>query len=162
MSRYTLVGVLVMSLLVLMSSTLVRGQYITPEVVNSAGLTFNTNNQYFDMAVGEVAITTLSIGQSAVTQGFLQPISMFFPCSDIKLIYYPNPVIKEITIIAAGCDLELDYVEAYDTYGKKVLEGTTLDNTIDLSTIGVGVYLLRAFNKDRVAIGTVKIVKTTI
>lgn len=162
MSRYTLVGALFITSLVLITSSVVRGQHIKPQVLNTAGFTFKADNQYFDMSVGELAITTLSIGQSSITQGFLQPISLFFPCSEVKLIYYPNPVIKEITIIAAGCDLELDYVKAYDMFGKVVLEGATLDNKIDLSNIGVGVYLLRAYNKERQAIGTVKIVKTTV
>ena len=160
--RYTLVGALLITLLGLIDSHVVHGQYLSPEVINVSGLSYSTGEDYFDMSVGEVAVTTLSIGQSSITQGFLQPISLFSPCSDITLIYYPNPVIKDITIIAAGCDLELDFIQAYDMFGKLVLEGPAIDNTIDLTTIGVGVYLLRAYDKKRVAIGTVKIVKTTV
>jgi hypothetical protein len=148
--------------LLILSLPAVNAQRLAPEVINSGAFIYNAGDQYFDMSVGEIAITTIKEGQSVITQGFLQPISLFIPCTEFDLVYYPNPVINEVTIIATGCDLELDFVEAYDLFGKKVLSGGTIDNKIDLSTIGVGVYLLRAYTNERREIGTIKIVKTSI
>lgn len=149
-------------ILLMFGSLTIKAQRLSPEVVNSAAFIYSSGDRYFDMSVGEIAISTISGGQSVITQGFLQPISLYTPCAEFTLAYYPNPVINEITISASGCDLELDFVEAYDLFGKIVLSGATIDNKIDLSTIGVGVYLLRAYTEERQEIGTVKIVKTSI
>ena len=144
-----------------MGATL-QAQTITPEVQNVLALSSSIDGQYFDTSLGEIGTSTVSNGNYTITQGFLQPIELFRPCADFTLEYFPNPVLKEFTIIATGCDLELAYVEAYDTYGQLVLEGSTVENKINMENVGVGVYLIRAFDASGQAIGTVKIVKTTI
>ena len=139
-----------------------HAQSITLEVQNVLALSISGNGQYFDMSVGEVGTSSISNGSYTITQGFLQPIELFRPCAQFTLEYYPNPVQKEVTIIATGCDLELTYVEAYDTFGQLVLAGRTVENKVNMANVGIGVYLLRAYDGTGQAIGTVKIVKTTI
>ena len=157
-ARRLLLGILC----ILFSMSAARAQRLTPEVITAGAFMYSSGNQYIDMAVGELVITTISGGQSVITQGFLQPISLSVPCNEFTLVYYPNPVQNELTIESSGCDLVLDFVEAYDLFGKIVLSGTTIDNKIDLSNIGVGVYLLRAYAKDHREIGSFKIIKTAI
>ncbi len=137
-------------------------QQLSPQVTYAPGFGYKQQAVFVDMSVGELAITTISTAGQTITQGFLQPIKLSVPCSDAKLAYYPNPVISTITLAATDCDLLVDYVEAYDLFGKLVLQTTTVDNVADLSAIGVGVYLLRAYTADRQLLGVAKIVKTTI
>lgn len=151
-----------MLILLLVTVPFTYAQSITPEVQNVMALSITGSGQYFDMSVGEVGTSTISNESYSITQGFLQPIELFRPCADFTLEYYPNPVQKEVTIIATGCDLELAYVEAYDTFGQLVLVGSTVENKVNMANVGVGVYLLRAYDGTGQAIGTVKIVKTTI
>ena len=137
-------------------------QEITPQLIAGSGWMVNIGNQQYDMSVGELGVTTISNGTYTITQGFQQPIDLFTPCAEFQLNYYPNPVGNRITIISTGCDLELGFVEAYDTFGKIIASGTTEGNEVDLSELGLGVYLLRAYTVDMQAIGVVKIVKSTI
>ena len=137
-------------------------QQITPELSASWGWFANIDDQQFDMSVGELGTTTITNGSYTITQGFHQPIDLFTPCAEFQLSYYPNPVRDRITILSTGCDLELGFIEAYDTFGKIISSGATEGNQVDLTALGVGVYLLRAYTVDMQAIGTVKIVKTTI
>jgi hypothetical protein len=149
-------------ILLLFTQLLTHAQSITPEVQNVMALSLNGSGKYIDMSVGEIGTSTISNENYTITQGFLQPIELFRPCTEFVLEYYPNPVQKEVTIISTGCDLVLAYVEAYDTFGQLVLAGSTLENKVNMENVGVGVYLLRAYDVTGQAIGTVKIVKTTI
>jgi len=139
-----------------------HAQQLSPQVTYASGFGFSQQEVFVDMSVGELAITTISTAGQTITQGFLQPIKLSVPCSDAQLAYYPNPVISTITLAATDCDLLVDYIEAYDLFGKLVLQTATVDNVADLSSIGVGVYLLRAYTADRQLLGVAKIVKTTI
>ena len=59
------------------------------------------------------------------------------------------------------CDLSIEYAEVYDLFGKNVLEGTVVDNSMDLSELGVGVYIIRAYNSVQQVVGSLKIIKIT-
>ena len=139
----------------------VQAQKLTPTVTDAYGYRFSRQGTYVDMSVGELAVTTIGSAATVITQGFLQPISIEQPCDNPTLVYYPNPVTKTMTLSATDCDVYVNYVEAYDLFGKAVLASPTNNNQVDLSPIGVGVYILRAYAEDGRLIGTVKIIKIT-
>ena len=138
------------------------GQQIESAVINNFGTTLTVNQLTFDAAVGELATTTIQADGYAITQGFLQPVDLKTPCGDVVLKAFPNPVTVGMKIYAEGCDLEVVSVMAYDLFGKLVYEGRLTDNQVNLSSIGVGVYLIRAYNQDNQIVGAVKIIKSTI
>lgn len=137
-------------------------QKIDAQVFNGFGASQVNGNRNYDISVGEMAVSTITANGYYITQGFLQPIDLKLPCGDVELIAFPNPVVEEMTIYAEGCDIEVEKVKTYDLFGKMVYEGHTLNNKINFSSIGVGVYLVRTFNKDEQELGVVKILKTTI
>jgi hypothetical protein len=67
-----------------------------------------------------------------------------------------------LKIYAEGCDIDVASVKTYDLFGKLVYVGKPVDNQINFSSIGVGVYLVRAFNENDRVVGVVKIIKSTI
>ncbi len=98
----------------------------------------------------------------SITQGFLQPIDLKQPCGDVVLRAFPNPVVKGMRIYAEGCDIDIAHIKTYDLFGKLVYEGKPINNQVNFSSIGVGVYLVRAYNQHNQVVGVVKIIKTTI
>lgn len=139
-----------------------KAQKVSAEVFNGWGKTFKVSSHTYDGSIGESSITTLKAGGYVITQGFLQPIDLKVPCGNVVLKTFPNPVLSELKIYAEGCDVEVAIVQAYDLFGKLVYQGEPLKNEIDLSGIGVGVYLIRAFDSNENVLGVVKVLKTTI
>ena len=139
-----------------------NSQIVTPAVTDTHSYNYGRNGVYIDMSIGELAITTLTSSTQIITQGFLQPIYIEQPCEIPELVYYPNPVLDRITIEAIECDVYVEYIKAYDLFGKLVLTAEAKENTIDLTSIGVGVYLLRVFANDSQILGTIKIIKITV
>ena len=137
-------------------------QDVKSNVLNGFGTTVLTQEITFDASVGELAVSTFKAEGVSLTQGFLQPISLKTPCGNVVLQAFPNPVLSGIRVYAEGCDVEISFIKTYDLFGKLVLEGKPVDNQIDFSSIGVGVYLVRAYNLNDQVIGVVKIVKATI
>jgi len=140
----------------------VSAQIVTPAVTDTHSYNYGKNGVFIDMSIGELAITTLTSSSQIITQGFLQPISIEQPCDIPELVYYPNPVRDKITIEATDCDVSVAYIIAYDLFGKLVLEADASENTVDLASIGVGVYLIRVFANDAQLLGTLKIIKITV
>jgi len=140
----------------------VQAQKLSPTVTDAVGYRFSQGGTYVDMSVGELAVTTISASGNVITQGFLQPIKIEQPCATPTLVYYPNPVVRTMTLAATDCDVVVTYIEAYDLFGKEVLVAPATNNEVDLSPIGVGVYLLRAYAEDGQLLGTVKIIKITV
>lgn len=137
-------------------------QYVSASVFNGFGHSITVSNQTFDVSIGEMASSTFESGGYFITQGFLQPISLKVPCNNVQLRAFPNPVIAELSIIAEGCDLQIANVKTYDLFGKLVYEGRPINNQLNLSNVGVGVYLVRAYNINNEVVGVVKIMKATI
>ncbi len=139
-----------------------NAQQVSSSVLNGFGGSASIQGQTYDSSLGELAISTIQAGGYIITQGFLQPIDLKVACGDVVLKSFPNPVVSEITIFAEGCDVEVASVKTYDLFGKLVHEGNTMNNKISFSSIGVGVYLVRAYTKNNQVVGVVKILKTTI
>lgn len=157
-----IVIVLLLTFLLANIAAVTYAQHLSSNVVNGFGSTITAQKITFDSSLGELAVSTITAGGYAITQGFLQPIDLKIPCGDVTLLAFPNPVLLEMTIFADGCDIEVASVKTYDLFGKLVYEGIPVNNKINFSSIGVGVYLVRAFDNDNQVVGVVKILKSTI
>ncbi len=154
-------GIRVLFLLVAISK-IGYGQQINSQVVDSFGASISVEGLTFDTTIGELATTTITGNGYAITQGFLQPIDLKIPCGDVVLKAFPNPVTVGMKIYAEGCDIEVASIKTYDLFGKLVYVGKPVNNQINFSSIGVGVYLVRAYNQSNQVVGVVKIIKSTI
>jgi hypothetical protein len=134
-------------------------QFIAPQINSSGNLSYLSPEQYVDMSIGELAITTLEGSDNIITQGFLQPIRIDQPCATPELTYYPNPVVDMMELKAVDCDVQIGMVEAVDLFGKSSLIAYPVENVVDLTAIGVGIYILKVFNTSQQLIGSIKIVK---
>lgn len=148
-----------LALVMILASFSASAQIVSPTVTDSHSYNYSKNGVFVDMSIGELAITTIESSSQIITQGFLQPINIEYPCDVPELIYYPNPVVDVITIEATECDVHVAYIEAFDLFGKSVLIADATENSIDLAPIGVGVYLVRVFASDNQLLGTIKIIK---
>lgn len=136
-----------------------QGQQIKSSVLGTSGAFFKGNTSFIDEVVGEAAVTTIRNEGVIITQGFLQPIELKIPCLDEPLLAFPNPASDRLTLSSEGCDLVVDHVVAFDLFGRRVLDHPVLENDLDLTGLGIGVYLIRAMSNSDQLVGTVKIVK---
>lgn len=115
-------------------------------VLNSSGGTLQNATHTLEYAVGEVAITTYTNAQQALTQGVLQPKMEIIPIDkgwddNVHLIVYPNPATSEVFI-------ETDYatfdeITVFDKAGKAIFSRPFTTQSIDMKTLASGTYVLR-------------------
>lgn len=112
------------------------------QVTNLAGFDISVKDFIVTSSIGEPAILTLSNDNFILTQGFLQP--EILPCKDLSFSYYPNPAESEITIEAFGCEVQVQGMELYDSWGRTItLITSTKDNKVQLGNISPGVYFIK-------------------
>ncbi len=162
MSRFLFLSGIRVLLLLILISKVGHGQKISSQVIDSFGTSISLEGLTFDTTVGELATTTIAGNGYTITQGFLQPIDLKVPCGNVVLKAFPNPVTERLKIYAEGCDIEVASIKTYDLFGKLVYVGKPVNNQINFSSIGVGVYLVRAYNQNDRVVGVVKIIKSTI
>ncbi len=112
------------------------------QVTNLAGFDISVTDFIVTSSIGEPAILTLSTSNFILTQGFLQP--EILPCKDLSFSYYPNPAKSEITIEAFGCEVQVQGMELYDSWGRTItLITPTKDNKVQLGDLSPGVYFIK-------------------
>lgn len=114
-----------------------------------------------EYAVGEIAIATMS-GTPSVTQGLLQPHYLITATNDIFDIHYtikcyPNPVKDELII-------ETDYpdfstAELYNALGQRLLTQPFNGQSVNMSGISTGSYVLYLVSKEKSITKPIKIIK---
>lgn len=133
-------------------------QQVDQYVINLAGLDFEFAGVTFEYSIGESVTTTISNGNTTITQGFLQPeIDIVIPCEDLVLNFFPNPVQERLYITDIFCGYELGEVEVIDLFGKTILIKEATEGFIDLSGLANGIYLVRVQSTDQTKMGTFKV-----
>jgi len=153
---------LLFSTIILVSISITKGhsQAVKPNVINTAGFMKNVADGFISISIGEFAVKTLEGTSLIITQGFLQPETEL-PCSNFELDYFPNPVTDFITIRDAECGLPIHDVEVIDLFGKSLFRTTLTNRRADFRSLGVGIFIIRAFSESGSILGTFKIVKIT-
>jgi Predicted extracellular nuclease len=119
---------------------------------------FIISNELFDEYIDRSAMQEVSVAQNIYnffrTTSDHIPVSALFNFSvtadgigDIKysdnsLQIYPNPVIDELKIKSSN-QTDNSIVEIYDLTGKQLFFGKTENNTINVSTLSTGIYILK-------------------
>ncbi len=105
-------------------------------------------------------VSTLSEGSIIVTQGFLQP-NRYNPCAEVKVTFFPNPTVKEITVEASGCEAQIESLDFYNSWGQHLANlPRPKNNKIDLGHFAPGMYLVQ-INLSKGIPQLIKIIKTS-
>ena len=139
-------------LLFLVLSTAAMGQSDSPFMLGSAGSSATVGDITIMWTVGEFAVSTLTNGESVITQGFHQPsdktTSVPSVVSTLPIVSVrPNPVSDELFIDLPESSRSGVQVELVDMLGQQVLVGSSESGDasvrLDVSTIPSGVYAVR-------------------
>lgn len=128
------------------------------QVTNMAGFDISVPDFIVTSSIGEPAILTFTNSNLILTQGFLQP--EILPCKDLTFSYYPNPAKGEITIEAFGCEVQIQFMDLYDTWGRKITSiMPSKDNKVQLGDISPGAYFIKILltNGDSKSIKIIKV-----
>lgn len=129
------------------------------QVTNMAGFDMSVTDFIVTSSIGEPAIFTLTGSNLILTQGFLQP--EIIPCKNLDFSYYPNPAKGEIIVEAMGCEVQVQTMELYDSWGRKIsVIKPTKDNKVQLGDISPGVYYIKILLTNTES-KTIKIVKVS-
>jgi len=133
-------------IIAILSSSVLQAQHLSPQVIGSAGGSFNTANTTMDMTVGEVAIETYT-NNTILTQGFQQgnlKVETVVIEIEEEIKIYPNPTTSIIIIeVERVGDAELVLIDAL---GKTVLKGEMKNQQkkeLDLRQLAEGNYFLQ-------------------
>lgn len=129
------------------------------QVTNMAGFDISGTDFIVTSSIGEPAIFTLTGPNIILTQGFLQP--EIPPCNNVNFSYYPNPAKGEIIVEANGCEVQVQTMELYDSWGRKItVIKPSKDNKVQLGDISPGVYYIKILMTNTES-KTIKIVKVS-
>ena len=129
------------------------------QVTNMAGFDISVTDFIVTSSIGEPAIFTLTGSNLILTQGFLQP--EILPCKNLDFSYYPNPAKGEIFVEANGCEVQVQAMELYDSWGRKItVIKPSRDNKVQLGDISPGVYYIKILLTNTES-KTIKIVKVS-
>ena len=125
-------------------------QPASPELVSSAGDSFNNTSYQLDWSIGECVTLTHSAGTYVITQGFHQDSYKITTSidnlygSEINITVYPNPTTNLVCLQVESSKAEsLQYILS-DINGKILQNAEVLNNIVQLnfSTYTSGVYFL--------------------
>jgi len=132
------------------------GQSVS-HTVNSSGGTAINSNMLHEWSIAEMAlITTLTAPEVVLTQGLLQPVQTTLSISNpsgpkSKLSVYPNPAEETINFSITNIEGAMVDYKLMSITGQTILQGEsigqsdTLNQSINISRLSSGTYLLRVF-----------------
>ncbi len=126
-------------------------QSISPEVIASAGDSFQSNTVQLDWTIGELAIHSLSNTDQSLTEGFHQPYFTLTPISELplalgQLALFPNPTADLLALEMTFEQEQHIELQLFDRQGKLVwtaqYTGRVLREQISLKEFANGAYFL--------------------
>jgi hypothetical protein len=140
-------------------------QSISNQVLASSGNHFSGANHQLSWTLGEPVISTFSVGNSVLTQGFHQPYNQVFtsvnsPSENLALQVFPNPCEANLTIkFSSTATVE---VNLCDVLGKQLLSHSVRESQnaeLDMSVFAHGIYLLEVKSSSGQLLQLIKILK---
>ncbi len=146
----------------------INAQSSNPEVVSSAGETYQGNSMQIDWTLGELAITSIQNSSQQITQGFHQTNYTITSVNELpqkigKITVFPNPTSDKIEIqlnFAQAKDVKIQLV---DLNGRLIWSteqnGSQIEQIKDLTNLSNGSYFLNFLIEDSQYSQTFKIQK---
>lgn len=131
----------ILNTIVLLAIIQVQAQSIERQVIGVGGLTLSKDAITLDFTIGETIVTTISQGNSILTQGFHQipfaeVITVIEPDTSTFSLY-PNPTSGLVYV--EGKDIQ--EIELYAITGQRVY--ATSQSNFDITHLSSGVYIVR-------------------
>ena len=129
-------------------TNLANAQTASPELVSSAGESFNNASYQLDWSIGECITQTQSAGSYVITQGFHQNSYVVTAvedlAKDINISVYPNPTADLLTVNLEASARPSSVLTITDLNGKVLqqAEATADKEQLDFSNYANGVYFL--------------------
>lgn len=134
---------------------MVRGQSITPSVINNMGGSGTIAGNTYEWSVGEIMVSTFTTSSVIVTQGVLQPKS---GTSDVPVLpvlsginVFPNPSNSAVNIQFNSQDNGTLSYRLMDVAGRVIFENSSevrpgmVTKQFDISQLAVANYMLQVF-----------------
>lgn len=143
-------------------------QDISPQVVATAGTTYEGTSFLLDWTLGEVAITTIQNDDVQVTQGFHQPYYTITSTRDLheeigQVKVYPNPVSNWLEIELLFQQEQEVLLQLFSGQGQLIwtqsLKGQQLSDRKNLEALPAGLYYLHIKEQQQLFSQTIKIQK---
>ncbi len=138
------------------------------EIVGTAGTTDSIANAEVSWSIGESIITTGTIGNTDVTQGFIQPtftlvsVEKVNSIRDFNISIFPNPAINEFSIkLSKQLDEEIN-LSIRDVNGKLLTQEkvTDLNQSFQIGELPPATYTVEISTKNGSYFQHLKLVKT--
>ncbi len=145
-------------------TSLAFSQTASPELVSSAGDSFNNTSYQLDWSIGECIIQTHSAGDYVITQGFHQNSYVVTSVenlrTDINISVYPNPTTDLITLDFKTSAGLLNVLTITDLNGKVLQQVKVTNETeqLNFSNYANGIYFLTVTENNQL-IKSFKIIK---
>jgi hypothetical protein len=140
-------------------------QEVKPEVISSAGGTFQNTGSRLSWTLGEPAIATFATGSAMLSQGFQQPEIVVEngysdPVIEFSVKAYPVPATAAVTFEFSEIQKGLT-VEVYNLQGTRVYAGPVVATRlqVDLKTWPAAEYILKIVSADNKMIQSFTIIK---
>ncbi len=141
-----------------------NAQTASPELVSSAGESFNNTSYQLDWSIGECITTTHTAGDYVLTQGFHQNSYVITAVedlrSDIYMSVYPNPTSDFISLKVESSKAE-DLQYTITDFSGRVLQTSNFVGDIEqinFSNYAVGTYFISVTENNQL-IKSFKIIK---
>lgn len=129
----------------------VNAQSSSPEIVSSAGETYQGSSMQIDWTLGELAITTIQNSSQQITQGFHQPYYTITSVSELpqeigEIKVYPNPTSDRIEMKLNFDQSRTVNIQLIDLSGKLIWTGEQIGSQIEemknIENLTSGTYFL--------------------
>ena len=146
----------------------VSGQSLNPEIVSSAGETYQGSSMQIDWTLGELSIVTIQNASKQITQGFHQPIYTITSVNELpqelgEVNVYPNPTSGIIMIKINLDNTQNVRVQLIDFNGKliwtKKENGSQIEWDESIKNLPNGTYFLNLMFNGNKHSQTFKILK---
>ena len=145
-----------------------HAQKIYPQILSSAGNSYQTNTMTIDWTLGELSITTITGPSAMITQGFHQPRYAITAIDELsqamgKISVYPNPTSDEVHMKMTFDKIMSVQVRLTDSNGRLLWNdkyvGQKMDESTSFRNLPNGNYFMN-FSFDNNSKQTFKIIKT--
>ena len=159
---------ILLSLLIALWISNVDAQIASPEIVSSAGDTYQGNSMQIDWTLGELAITTIQNSSQKITQGFHQPNYTITSVNELQqeigqIRVYPNPTSDRIEMELYFDQIRDVQIQLVDLNGRliwvKEENGSQIEQIENIENLSNGTYFLYFLIDDKQYSQTFKIQK---
>ncbi len=132
----------------------IHAQSSNPEIISSAGDSFQGANMQIDWTLGELAINTLQSPSLLLTQGFHQPVYTITSLAELpvevgQISVFPNPGSAWLEVLFAFDQNRQVQIQLFDLQGRlltsNALQGQEFSKRMDIRKFASGHYVLNIF-----------------